>query len=400
MTLSYLIWVVCLIDQGSSQSAPTGDKIVVSGWNNVTATFSVHSNGELMRGDDLDVEQGWSWLEVEDSTIWAITEDWSMSDVGGSVSRWVFGAEGNGLTMAEKLELGPGNTPTHLLVDKEHGLAFTANIGGGSWSVIRMEGDQLVEVQETFLLDTAGCNEASKPHQTVVSGDFAFVVDLGCDVVWTFTLGPGNIEMVQRNQLNNGTGPRHMSFHPQTNLAFIVAEYLNIVQIARINPDEGSLTVINQVDLSSVEGSNPKYGSEVLVGDTGEFLYVSSRSDDGGVLAVFSIDEDQEKISKVQEFQLNGTWPRHFAVQGDLMVVADQKGASVQVLHIDQVTGLLTTGEIYETPENPTFVGFKKEPSDPSTTTTDGSTTDVSNSATSHVPTIVSFVALFLLFIS
>eukprot|EP00092_Neocalanus_flemingeri_P020780 GFUD01022516.1.p1 GENE.GFUD01022516.1~~GFUD01022516.1.p1 ORF type:complete len:373 (-),score=120.39 GFUD01022516.1:504-1622(-) len=370
MTLSYLIWVVCLIDQGSSQSAPTGDKIVVSGWNNVTATFSVHSNGELMRGDDFDVEQGWSWLEVEDSTIWAITEDWSMSDVGGSVSRWVFGAEGNGLTMAEKLELGPGNTPTHLLVDKEHGLAFTANIGGGSWSVIRMEGDQLVEVQETFLLDTAGCNEASKPHQTVVSGDFAFVVDLGCDVVWTFTLGPGNIEMVQRNQLNNGTGPRHMSFHPQANLAFIVAEYLNIVQIARINPDEGSLTVINQVDLSSVEGSNPKYGSEVLVGDTGEFLYVSSRSDDGGVLAVFSIDEDQEKISKVQEFQLNGTWPRHFAVQGDLMVVADQKGASVQVLHIDQVTGLLTTGEIYETPENPTFVGFKKEPSDPSTTTT------------------------------
>ena len=57
----------------------------------------------------------------------------------------------------------------------------------------------------------------------------------------------------------------------------------------RLEPADGSLTVVNQVSLSSVQGTHPKYGAEVAVGDTGEFLYVSSRSDDGGVLVVFKI---------------------------------------------------------------------------------------------------------------
>ena len=107
-----------------------------------------------------------------------------MTNVGGSVSRWMVGVDGEGLVLEEKLMLGLGNTPTHLLVDKDDGLAFTANIGGGTWSVIEMAGDKLVKVSKTVSLDTEGCKEASKPHQTVVWGQFAYVVDMGCDVVW------------------------------------------------------------------------------------------------------------------------------------------------------------------------------------------------------------------------
>ena len=86
------------------------------------------------------------------------------------------GVDGEGLVLEEKLLLGPGN--------KNDGLAFTANIGGGTWSVIEMAGDQLVKFSKTVSLDTEGCKEASKPHQTVVWGQFAYVVDMGCDVVW------------------------------------------------------------------------------------------------------------------------------------------------------------------------------------------------------------------------
>jgi hypothetical protein len=48
-----------------------------------------------------------------------------------------------------------------------------------------------------------------------------------------------------------------------------------------------------------VQGTQPKYGAEVAVGDTGEFLYVSSRSDDGGVLVVFKILTSEQGLTKV-----------------------------------------------------------------------------------------------------
>merc|ERR1719334_1372152 len=153
----------------------------------------------------------------------------------------------------------------------------------------------MVQVRETVVLDAEGCTEAkSKPHQTVVSGELVFVVDMGCDAVWTFRWAGEEISQVQRNHLGEGVGPRHMTLHPGSDLAFVVAEYQNVVLVLRLNPDDGSLTVASQSELSSVEGSQPKYGSEVLMGDTGDFLYVSSRSDDGGVLAVFSVDRNME----------------------------------------------------------------------------------------------------------
>merc|ERR1711936_530354 len=79
-------------------------------------------------------------------------------------------------------------------------------------------------------------------------------------------------------------------------------------------------------------------------------------------MGVFHIDIEQENINKVEEFLLHGTWPRHFALQGDMLVVADQKEAFLEVLDIDEDTGKLTSSEIFEDlPENPTFVGFYSE---------------------------------------
>ena len=37
-------------------------------------------------------------------------------------------------------------------------------------------------------------------------------------------------------------------------------------------------------------------------------------------------------MSSEQEFQLAGSWPRSFALQGAVMVVADQRGPSLQLL--------------------------------------------------------------------
>ena len=48
-----------------------------------------------------------------------------------------------------------------------------------------------------------------------------------------------------------------------------------------------------------MHGTHPKYRAEVAVGDTGEFLCASSRSDDGGVLVVFKILTSEQGLTKV-----------------------------------------------------------------------------------------------------
>ena len=47
------------------------------------------------------------------------------------------------------------------------------------------------------------------------------------------------------------------------------------------------------------------------------------------------------------------------AIRDNMMVVTDQHGDSLEVVHVDNVTGMLSqTGKIYSTPSQPSFVDF------------------------------------------
>lgn len=77
-------------------------------------------------------------------------------------------------------------------------------------------------------------------------------------------------------------------------------------------------------------------------------------------MVIFFQLEEGNTLRKVQEFHIAGTWPRHMALHsvGHVIVVADQKGDHVQVLHVNQEDGTLTVGDIAKTPHQPSFVAF------------------------------------------
>ena len=56
-------------------------------------------------------------------------------------------------------------------------------------------------------------------------------------------------------------------------------------------------------------------------------------------------------------FNLTGSWPRHFALQDDVMVAADQHGDTAQIVHVDS-DGLLLPGHTFPVEEQPAFVTF------------------------------------------
>ena len=86
-------------------------------------------------------------------------------------------------------------------------------------------------------------------------------------------------------------------------------------------------------------------------------MYGSSRG--SGVVVLYSLKED-DSLVREEEINLAGTWPRSMAInrQGNLMVVIDQYGDSVQIVEIDLKTGRLYPGPVYETPSQPAFVDF------------------------------------------
>ena len=125
---------------------------------------------------------------------------------------------------------------------------------------------------------------------------------------------------------------------------------LNSLLPCRIETD-GSLTETQRLALSSHPGD---YGAEILVNTAGDRLYASSRG--SGVLLVYRITG--ERLEREENmFNMAGSWPRHFALQENILVTTDQHGDSAQIVHLDS-QGLLLPGRTFTVEEQPAFVTF------------------------------------------
>ena len=118
---------------------------------------------------------------------------------------------------------------------------------------------------------------------------------------------------------------------------------------------DGSLRLVQELPLSSEAGD---YGAEITFDETGDTLYASSRGT--GVIIVYRLNSSSSPptLERIQEISQSGSWPRHFVLQDRLLVTTDQKGDSLQVLHVEPSTGLLIPGKIAATEHSPAFVTF------------------------------------------
>ena len=121
----------------------------------------------------------------------------------------------------------------------------------------------------------------------------------------------------------------------------------------------GNLTLIGEYSVVSVDNNA---NAEVLLHPNREWVYVSSRG--VGLVSVFQLNKTEPVLSKVQEFRIQGTWPRSMALSGagDVLAVADQMGDTIQLLKIDPNNGQLMmefhAQQMISTPHQPSFVSF------------------------------------------
>jgi 6-phosphogluconolactonase len=268
----------------------------------------------------------------------------------GAVSAFAIEPGTGHLTLLGQMPSG-GADPCFITADRAGRNVLLANYTGGSVAAMPVTEDGWLRPASAFVqLSGSGPNasrqEGPHAHQIVLDPTerFALVADLGTDRLLVFrydaargVLAPNDPPAVH---LAPGSGPRHLAWHPNGQVAYAISELSSTVTVMRWDRAHGSLDTLQTITTLPPGFSGPNTAAEVAVSPDGRFVYASNRGDD--TLAVFAVDPTAGTLSPVGRVAAGGRTPRHFAIDptGRWLLVANQGSDTVTVFRIDSGNGL------------------------------------------------------------
>ncbi|MBC8878031.1 MULTISPECIES: lactonase family protein [Pseudomonas] len=255
-----------------------------------------------------------------------------------------------------------GLNPVHLAIDPDNRYLLVSNHIGGSMAVIAIEADGTLGelLQCTTMEGPIGPHRVEqtipKPHFNPFdpSGRFVIVPDKGLDRIFSFefdaqtgTFKPAKVPLVVARE---GSGPRHVAFHPSLARLYAINELDSTATTYDFDSETGELTplqILSSLPESFVGNSR---AAEIEVDKTGRFLYASNRGYDS--VALFSIDQQSGLLTFVEAFPTEGKTPRFFALSpsGQFLYAANEDTDTIVTFSVDSQTGRLkSTGQVIET---------------------------------------------------
>lgn len=252
-----------------------------------------------------------------------------------------------------------GNGPCHLAGDPSGKLLVTAHYGSGSTAAFPIKADGSLGERSALIQhkgSSAHPQRQTGPHSHSVNfsknGKYVVIADLGLDqyIVYAVDAAKGTLTESSVTKVNPGSGPRHLSFHP--NYKFAYGDYELTGEAAAFQWDDAAGKLIHVQTLSTLPAdyTGPKSCAEILVHPTGKFVYVSNRGHDS--IAMFSTAADG-KLTFLGAEPTQGKTPRNFRIDpsGTWLVAANQDGGTMVLFRIDKATGKLkATGEQVKVP--------------------------------------------------
>lgn len=278
----------------------------------------------------------------------------------GSVSAFSIDAK-TGMLMALNQVSTRGTIPAHLVVDKTGKWLVLANYGSGSVAVFPVHEDGSLGAASAFVQHTGASigprQRGPHAHAVVLSADnrFVFVPDLGLDEILSYRLDAADGTLTPNTppftKVTQGSGPRHLAFHPNGRYAYAVSEMGSLVAVFAYDRSRGTLTSLQTISTLPKGFTGTNNAAEVEVHPNGRFLYASNRGDN--TIAVFAIDPHSGTLTLVEHVPTQGKTPRNFAIDptGAYLLAANQDTDNLVAFSIDPKTGRLTpTGQDLKTP--------------------------------------------------
>jgi 6-phosphogluconolactonase len=245
-----------------------------------------------------------------------------------------------------------GKNPVHLALDPTERFVVVSNHITSALAVLPLAADGTLGAL-TQLVNLEGVpgphrkeQPFPKPHFNPFdpSGQFVVVPDKGLDKVFSFKFEAGQLRpaVVPEMQAREGSGPRHIAFHPSQPWAYVVNELDSTVTACGFNQATGALTPFQIISALADTYTGNSRASEIAVHPMGHTVYASNRGED--TIAVFSIDHATGRLTLIQSKLCEGKTPRFFALSPDglWMLVLNEDSDSIVSMRVDPSSGRLS----------------------------------------------------------
>jgi 6-phosphogluconolactonase len=274
----------------------------------------------------------------------------------GRVGAYGIDPDSGALSFLDAVSSG-GNGPAFLSLDGTGKFVLVANYNDGTVAVLPVgAGGRVASATDMRAV-------GSEAHMIVAdpTNKFVFVPCKGADYVAQFLFDAGSGTLTP-NALPHvmtaaGAGPRHIAFHPNGRLAYLINETNSTMTAYTLDPTAGTLTEIETQSTLPAAFSGTNTAAEVWVHPSGRWVLGSNRGDDS--IVVFSVAPSTGKMTLVGFTKTGGKTPRDFTFDptGTWLYAANQDSSLVVPFRFDADHGSLTPLGGTVTVSSVSFVG-------------------------------------------
>lgn len=282
---------------------------------------------------------------AEGTMVYAVGEDVA-PDVP-TAHAMTFDKEKGILTLVNTQE-NPGDAPCNIIISPDGQRVYTSNYFGGNIDEYHIEADGQLGTARSIVFEGSSVDPERQTHPYLHAvnftpdGKYLLADDLGSDKVHVFPAdGPVETDKLWDLEIPAGTGPRHLSFSPNGNYAYLIGELSGDIVVIEYNKD-CAVKPFKVIQVTKADTLNAGGSADIHVSNDGQFVYASHRLQGDG-LSIYKINQDNGTIVRVG-YQETGIHPRNFAISPNdkYLLVACRDYDMIQIFARDAETGLLT----------------------------------------------------------
>lgn len=301
-------------------------------------------------------------LNLEKNFLYSVNEvkDYN-GKATGAVSSFSIDSKTGELTFINT-KPSEGTGPCHLSVDNAGRYVLVANYLGGNVSVIPIQKDGSLADATDFIQHKGSSidprrQESPHAHNIILdsANRYTFVSDLGIDKIMIYKYDSAKGKLTANDtpwiKIKVGAGPRHLTFHPEGNYAYLINELNSTITAFTYDSAKGMLKETQTVPTLPEDFTERNHCADIHVTPSGKFVYGSNRGHDS--IVIYEIDTSTGRLTYVDHEPTKGKTPRNFAIDntGTFLLAANQDTDSIVTFRINKKTGRLTsTGHIAKVP--------------------------------------------------
>lgn len=284
--------------------------------------------------------------------LYATIETANFNSHGGGVAAFTVNSQTGALTLLNHQPTS-GSHPCHIALDPTEHCLIVTNYSGGSAAIFPLSGKGEIGAHNQ-LLSYQGSSQhperqtQSHAHSAVISPDnqYVFIQDLGTDRIYQYYLDVTQAKLTPNRpatiDIHAGAGPRHMVFHPQLSIAYLINELDSTVIVFDYHPSQGHLIAKQTIASLPENFTDKNTAADIHITSDGRFLYVSNRGYDN--LAIFLVNEKTGELTLIDQQPTLGQHPRNFMITPDdnFLLCANRNTDNIVSFRINLKHGRLT----------------------------------------------------------